>query len=240
MTPAGYSGRSSSHRFGRPPPNQSRLGQAVRRDASLYVDECHNFLTLPHSFDDVLAEARGYRLSLVLAHQHLGQLPTELRAALSANARNKLYFPVSPEDVHQLERHTLPELGGYDLAHLTGFTVAARLVIDGNNTPAFTLRTLPAPPAITGRAEVLRKAVARRQPQPRRRPASLSGRPPDAPSGAASAPNPRIRSGIQSVIRSGIRSGIRLSSDPHRPGEPAAPGPDEGPGGPADSLGEWG
>ena len=97
---------------------QSRFGQAVRRDASLYVDECHNFLTLPHSFDDVLAEARGYRLSLVLAHQHLGQLPTELRAALSANARNKLYFPVSPEDAHQLERHTLPELGAYDLAHL--------------------------------------------------------------------------------------------------------------------------
>ena len=120
-----------------------------------------------------------------LAHQHLGQLPPELRAALSANARNKLYFPVSPEDAHQLERHTLPELGAYDFAHLTGFTVAARLVIDGNNTPAFTLRTLPAPPAITGRADVLRNAVTHQQPETRRRPASLSGRPPDAPSDAA-------------------------------------------------------
>jgi hypothetical protein len=36
----------------------------------------------------MLAEARGYRLSLVLAHQHLAQLPRDT----------------------QLARHTLPEL----------------------------------------------------------------------------------------------------------------------------------
>ena len=85
--------------------HQSQIGQTSRREASLYVDECHNFLTLPHSFDDVLAEARGYHLSLVLAHQHLGQLPTELRAALSSNARNKIYFPVSPEDAPARTAH---------------------------------------------------------------------------------------------------------------------------------------
>src|SRR5438093_1010716 len=67
---------------------RSRTGEAARCDASLYIDECHNFLTLPRSLEDLLAEARGYRLSVVCAHQHLGQLPRELREALSANARN--------------------------------------------------------------------------------------------------------------------------------------------------------
>ena len=69
-----------------------------RKDATLYIDECHNFLTLPGSVDDMLAEARGYRLGLVLAHQDLAQLPTETAAALSANARSKVFFNVDPGD----------------------------------------------------------------------------------------------------------------------------------------------
>lgn len=65
------------------------VDETCRLDASIYVDECHNFLHLPGSLDDVLAEARGYHLSLTLAHQHLGQLPREIADAVHANARNK-------------------------------------------------------------------------------------------------------------------------------------------------------
>src|ERR1700722_18338290 len=46
--------------------HRARLGQAARVDASLVVDECQNFLNLPRSFDEMLAEARGYRLVLGL------------------------------------------------------------------------------------------------------------------------------------------------------------------------------
>lgn len=118
-----------------------------RADASLVIDECQNFLSLPRSFDEVLAEARKYRLSLVLAHQHLGQLPRELRDAVSANARNKLYFKMSPEDAKALERHTLPNLTEHDLRNLGAFQLAARVVCLGEEQPAFTFRTtLPVPP----------------------------------------------------------------------------------------------
>jgi hypothetical protein len=58
---------------------RAALGQDARVDASLYVDECQNFLTLPRSFDEILAEARGLRLSLVLAHQHLARSPRAAR-----------------------------------------------------------------------------------------------------------------------------------------------------------------
>jgi hypothetical protein len=136
--------------------------QHQRRDASLYVDECQNFLTLPRSFDELLAEARGYRLSLVLAHQDLAQLPRELRDAASANARNKVWFACSPEDARALERHVTPELCAHDLAHLGAWQAAARLLVDGAQLPAFTLATRPAPPPVPGRARLIRSAARQR------------------------------------------------------------------------------
>jgi hypothetical protein len=131
-----------------------------RRDATLVIDECHNFLTLPGSVDDMLAEARGFRLGLVLAHQNLAQLPKETQAALSANARSKIYFTVAPEDARDLSRHTLPELDEHDLAHLDVHTAAARLLVTGRELPAFTFTTNP-PPAPLGHAAAIRAACSR-------------------------------------------------------------------------------
>jgi hypothetical protein len=126
----------------------------------LYVDECQNFLTLPYRFEELLPEARGYGLALVLAHQHLGQLPRELHDALSANARTKVYFTCSPEDARLLERHVHPQLGAYDLAHLGAYQAAVRLLAAGSELPACTIRSRPPPPAIPGRADQAR-ATAR-------------------------------------------------------------------------------
>jgi hypothetical protein len=131
-----------------------------RRDATIYVDEAHNVLNLAGSVTDMLAEARGYRLALVLAHQDLAQLPRETYLALSANARNKIFFACSPEDAHQLARHTQPELEEHDLAQLGAYTAAARLLVDNRTTAAFTLQTRPPVPVIGGRA-ALRQAVTR-------------------------------------------------------------------------------
>jgi len=138
---------------------RARTKQHARVDATLYLDECQNFLTLPGSMTDMLAEARGYRLSVVAAHQHLAQLPRELRDALSANARNKLFFNCSPEDAKTLERHVAPELTDHDLSHLGAHQAAARLIVDWEEAPAFTLRTEAAPEP-RGHAEEIR-AVAR-------------------------------------------------------------------------------
>ncbi len=125
---------------------RARIPQHHRRDAALVIDECHNFLNLPYSIDDLLAEARGLRLSLTLAHQNLAQLPPELRAGITANARNKLIFTVGADDARDLARHTQPHLDDYDLGHLDAFHAAARLLDHAALTPAFTLRTRPLPP----------------------------------------------------------------------------------------------
>ena len=135
------------------------IPQHQRADAGLYIDECQNFLTLPYPLEDLLAEARAYRLSITMAHQNLAQLPPDLAAGISANARSQVIFTASPEDARALERHTLPNLGAHDLAHLGAYQAAARLVTGGGETPAFTFRTQPLPPAVPGRTRLIRAAA---------------------------------------------------------------------------------
>ncbi|TDD62757.1 ATP-binding protein, partial [Actinomadura darangshiensis] len=146
--------------------------EATRRDAALYVDEAHAFLNLPHGIEEMLAEARAYRLSMTLAHQNLTQFPPSMRDAVAANARNKIFFATSPQDARDLAHMTWPNLTDHDLANLGAYQAAARLIISSQETPAFTLTTRPLPPETPGRAETLRQA-ARRNAEPTRQPPRL-------------------------------------------------------------------
>lgn len=136
-----------------------RLPEPERRDATTYVDEAHNFLTLPGSVGDMLAEARGYHFGMVLVHQNLSQMPRDTQLAISANARSKIFFSCAPEDAHQLARHTMPELDEHDLSHMDAYRAACRLVVAGRETAAFTLHTNPSRPVI-GEATAVRQAAA--------------------------------------------------------------------------------
>ncbi|MFI6332891.1 type IV secretory system conjugative DNA transfer family protein [Micromonospora chersina] len=138
---------------------RATIPEPQRKDACLYVDECQNFLTLPGSVGDMLAEARGFRLGLVLAHQDLAQLPKDVAAAVSANARSKLFFTVDPTDARELARHTKPELDEHDLAHLDVYTAAARLLVGNRELPAFSFVTNP-PAPVVGEATAIRQACA--------------------------------------------------------------------------------
>ncbi|MEV0717766.1 DUF87 domain-containing protein [Asanoa sp. NPDC050611] len=138
---------------------RAAIPEDQRKDATLFVDECQNFLTLPGSVADMLAEARGFRLGLVLAHQDLAQLPNDVAAAVSANARSKLFFTVDPSDARELSRHTKPDLDEHDLAHLDVYTAAARLLVDNREVPAFTFITNP-PAPVVGEATAIRQACA--------------------------------------------------------------------------------
>ncbi|WP_422646770.1 type IV secretory system conjugative DNA transfer family protein [Actinoalloteichus caeruleus] len=137
---------------------RARVPQRLRRDASLVIDECHNFLNLPYPIEDMLAEARGFRVAMTLAHQHLGQLPRELREGMSTNARSKIFFS-APEDSRELARHTAPRLSEHDLAHLGVYHAAVRLVLHGEEAQPFTMLTQPLPPAVPGRAREIRTAA---------------------------------------------------------------------------------
>jgi hypothetical protein len=138
---------------------RARQPEQQRADAGLYIDECQNFLNLPYPLEDMLAEARAYRLAVTMAHQNLAQLPPDLRQGISANARSQIIFSVSPEDAADLEHHTIPVLTAHDLSHLDAYQAAARLVAGSAEQAAFTLRTRPLPPPVPGRARLIRTAA---------------------------------------------------------------------------------
>ena len=119
-------------------------------------------LNLLLGVDDALAQARAFRLGLVLAHQNLGHLTTRMAAALDANARNKVLVALPPKDVQELAHHVAPYFEPEDLAHRDAYGIVCRLVIDGRDAEPFTLSPRPAPPAWPGRAEALRAAARAR------------------------------------------------------------------------------
>lgn len=127
---------------------QIRRRVAARKmpeDCFVYIDEAQQFANISDDLAGLLDQARGYRLALTLANQHLGQLPREFRDALSSNARSKVVFACGQEDARYLARELSP-LDADALMALPRYRVAARLMAEGQASRAFTFVTLPPPP----------------------------------------------------------------------------------------------
>jgi hypothetical protein len=87
-----------------------------RRDFYLYIDEFQTFATL--SLAGILQEARKYRLNLITAHQYLGQLEEEVRAAVFGNVGTLISFRVGAEDAEYLAREFYPVFSEDDFLNL--------------------------------------------------------------------------------------------------------------------------
>jgi hypothetical protein len=137
-----------------------RLGPLAHSDRPPFlclVDECHRFCHLPQGMATALAQARGYGLGLVLAHQNLAQLKgSELAEAIDANCQTKLCFGLGAADAKRMAVHFEPRLDAHDLLHLGAHTIACRVLHDAHQLPAATATTLPPPPTSQGTARSIR------------------------------------------------------------------------------------
>jgi hypothetical protein len=126
-----------------------RLGPDPARQPFLcLVDEAHRFCRMPGGLAQALAEARGYRLGFLLAHQHLAQLgDADLAEAVHANTQTKLCFSLPPLDAHRMAGHFAPRLDEDGLARLGRYRIACRIAHDGRQLPAATATTQPLPAA---------------------------------------------------------------------------------------------
>lgn len=160
------------------------LGQQVRPKSPnfLFLDEFQSFVKLPIDPEDMLAKARAFKLPMVMANQHLGQLPSSLVEALQPNSKTKIMFQTGAKDGRTMSH----ELGvdATDLQHLGGFEAAVRVGTPGGSSPPLTMSTNPPAPGY-GRAnqvkhvsrqqysrhvgEVEKEIVQRRQVQPKPR-----------------------------------------------------------------------
>lgn len=113
----------------------------TRRDREkthlVVVDEASLFQTNP--MPRMLAEGRKFGLSMILCHQHTGQLTGEIQDALEANSANFSAFRLSPRDAAgAAARFSDPAMGGR-LTRLDAFRAITTLSVDGRQTSPFTL-----------------------------------------------------------------------------------------------------
>lgn len=114
--------------------------ETERRDYTLYLDEFHNFTTGSLVF--MLSELRKYRLSLVLAHQYLGQLEPPIRNAVLGNAGTLIAFRLGAADAELLAPEFAPEFAAPDFTNLSNYRIYLKLMIDGQISRPFSAVTL--------------------------------------------------------------------------------------------------
>ena len=118
-----------------------------RHVVSVFIDEVQDYLSLPGSLADALAQARSLGAAFHLAHQYRGQLPTGLKAGIDANARNKIIFSLSAADAAELARQAIG-LEAADFQLLPRFGVYARTMHHGRENPWCQATTLPPTPPV--------------------------------------------------------------------------------------------
>ena len=116
-----------------------------RHVVSVFIDEVQDYLSLPGSLADALAQARSLGAAFHLAHQYRGQLPPALKAGIDANARNKIIFSLSAADAAELARQAI-DLEAADFQLLPRFGVYVRTMHHGRENPWCHATTLPPTP----------------------------------------------------------------------------------------------
>jgi hypothetical protein len=116
------------------------------RPTYLYLDEFQEYLNLPFSPSDMLAQARSFGLAMTLAHQHLGQLPVELRSAVLSNARSKVVFQTSSADAKTFAEEFGTQVNPSDFKNLGRYEVICRLLgSEGVSQPVTAIIREPTP-----------------------------------------------------------------------------------------------
>jgi hypothetical protein len=121
--------------------SRADTAEAQRRDFYLYIDEFYNFATA--SFASVLAEARKYRLNLIMAHQYIEQLDEALQAAIFGNVGTIISFRLGARDASHMAREFYPPFSETDLISLPPYHILLKLMIDGTGCAPFSAVSLP-------------------------------------------------------------------------------------------------
>jgi hypothetical protein len=120
--------------------SRADLPEAERRDFYVYLDEFHTFATL--SLATMLAELRKYWVSLIVAHQYLGQLEDDVRDAVLGNVGTMMAFRLGAPDADFLESEFSPEVRALELLRLPNDEFYVKVMVDGVTTSPFGAKTL--------------------------------------------------------------------------------------------------
>lgn len=131
--------------------SRTDIPEESRNDFYLYIDEFQNFIT--DSIATILAEARKYKLNLILAHQYINQLTegsgpeskshgSKIRDAVFGNVGTLVSFRVGVDDAEFISKQMAPVVSSYDLINIEKYNAYVRLLVDNQPLRAFNIRTL--------------------------------------------------------------------------------------------------
>ena len=138
---------------------QTILGRAEvtserRHPVFVYLDEFQDYLRLPIGMGNMLAQARGMGVGLIVAHQHLGQLTDGVKRDVLSNVGSRVIFQSTADDSRILARDLEPHLTAADLRGLGRREIAVRIATPDRVLPPFTGRTEPPDTPISDAADV--------------------------------------------------------------------------------------
>lgn len=145
---------------------RANIPESERVDFTLYVDEFQNFAT--DSFENILSEARKYRLNLVLANQFMTQLTDKIREAIIGNVGTIISGRIGVTDAELMVKKFAPVFDVEDLTKLPNFETVASVMID--NVPSSPFSMALVPPLGTANpqlADALRRLSAAKYGRPR-------------------------------------------------------------------------
>ncbi len=135
-----------------------------RHDFYLYVDEFQNFTT--DSISTILAEARKYRLNLIIANQFIKQLNDKIKDAVFGNVGSMAVFRVGADDSEYLKNQFEPVFTPQDLLNIDNFNCYVKLLINNQTVKPFNIRISPRPKNNTDLAEKIREISRLRHGRP--------------------------------------------------------------------------
>lgn len=108
-----------------------------RSDFFLYVDEFQNYAT--EDFAVILAEARKYRLNLIVANQYIGQIDEEVKNAVFGNVGTIVSFRIGVPDANFLQHEFAPTFNETDLANIEKYHVYIKTIVGNEPVPPFSM-----------------------------------------------------------------------------------------------------
>lgn len=129
-----------------------------RVPAMVVVDEWQDFVAAL-DFADVLSTSRGLGVGWTMAHQHLGQLSTDLQAAVLANARSRIAFRPSQKDAGPLAAVLGNSISAAELERLDAYQAVARVLSGNSPSDPFLIQTEPLLKASTPAARLRRTSA---------------------------------------------------------------------------------
>ncbi|NND82231.1 MAG: type IV secretion system DNA-binding domain-containing protein [Gammaproteobacteria bacterium] len=101
----------------------------------IYCDEFQNFTT--GFFANALSELRKYKVGLILAHQYLTQIDSDVRSAVLGNIGTTIVFRLSHTDATYFSKEFDGRFSASDITHLPNLDMYMRLMVNGSTCKAF-------------------------------------------------------------------------------------------------------